>query len=134
MAVQTWAFESNGAPTPMHKNGLRCAGEAAQPPQVRFVNMAKKEQVTVDDHKISSFDCTKKVVEALANMHSLSLREIASHFAHKQKQEALRILRVLYSPEWEKPHEHLTTDARSRVAHIANRVLFGDKPPPTSAS
>jgi hypothetical protein len=34
----------------------------------------------------------------LANMHSLSLREIASHFAHKQKQEALRILRVLHSP------------------------------------
>jgi hypothetical protein len=60
-------------------------------------------------------------------MHSLSLREIASHFAHKKKQGALRILRVLSSREWEKPYEHLTTDARSRVAHIANRVLFGDK-------
>jgi hypothetical protein len=70
----------------------------------------------------------------LANMHSSSLREIASHFAHLQKQEALRIVRVLSSQEWEKPYEHLTTDARSRVAHIANRVLFGDKPPLISAS
>ena len=40
------------------------------------------------------------------------------------------MLRVLASPEWENPYEHLTTDARSRSAHIANRVLFGDNPPP----
>jgi hypothetical protein len=33
------------------------------------------------------------------------------------------MLRVLHSQEWEKPYEHLTTDARSRVAHIANRIL-----------
>ena len=34
------------------------------------------------------------------------------------------MLRVLASPEWENPYEHLTTDARSRSAHIANRVLL----------
>ena len=88
----------------------------------------------VDDHKTSLFDCTKKVAEVLANMHSSSLREIASHFAHKQQKWALRMLRVLASPEWENPYEHLTTDARSRSAHIANRVLFGDNHPPISAS
>jgi hypothetical protein len=98
----------------------------------RIINCSSRG--IVHDHKISSFDCTKKVAGVLANMHSLSLRETASHFARKQKQEVLRILRVLYSQEWEKPYEHLTTDARSRVADIASRVLFGNSPPPISAS
>ena len=43
--VRKWAQAIHGQHG-QHKNGLRYAGEAAQPPQVRFVNMAKKEQVT----------------------------------------------------------------------------------------
>ena len=43
--VRKWAQAIHGQHG-QHKNGLRYAGEAAQPPQVRFVNMAKKVQVT----------------------------------------------------------------------------------------